>query len=165
MVGNSPLEYFFSWVKQIPTNSYFYWLLTTDCKISLSTHFICEDGGGEQALKVLVVYAGRKCLCQSLFVGNRIQSIKRKKSNMDPMPEMRSLQKSLEELEEEAFSRISRSHTVQNWPTKTAAASAIWSSWWRRKSRLQLLALIPHYTYPNTHQPSGPWLASQVPQC
>lgn len=39
------------------------------------------------------------------------------------MPEMRSLQKSLEELEEEAFSRISRSHTVQNWPTKTAAAS------------------------------------------
>ena len=73
------IRIFFSWVKQIPTNSYFYWLLTTDCKISLSTHFICEDGGGEQALKVLVVYAGRKCLCQSLFVGNRIQSIKKKK--------------------------------------------------------------------------------------
>lgn len=32
---------------------------------------------------------------------------------MDFMQEMRSLQKSLERLEEEAFSRISRSHTLE----------------------------------------------------
>lgn len=44
---------------------------------------------------------------------------------------------------------ISRSPTVQNWPTKTAAASAIWSSWWRKEATSTAVSSL--YTYPNTH--------------